>query len=91
MGILCDPVNLLSLSPWYAIRSGVMSFFTPAVLCYAPHKLSKGEGFDLRYRVVVHPGRWSREQLAAAFREYTSAGPEATGEEPTDREEASDE
>ena len=91
VAILCDPGNLNSPSPWYAIRSAVMSFFTPAVLCYAPHELSKGEGFDLRYRVVVHPGRWSREQLAAAFREYTGAGPEDTGEQPADGEEVSNE
>lgn len=91
VAILCDPGNLNSPSPWYAIRSGVMSFFTPAVLCDAPHELSKGEGFDLRYRVVVHHGRWSREQLAAAYGEYTGAGPGGTGEEPADGEEATDE
>ncbi|MCC7390209.1 MAG: PmoA family protein [Phycisphaerales bacterium] len=70
IAILSHPENANSPSPWYAIRSADMSFFTPAVICYEPLTLRKGEVFPLRYRVVVHPGRWGREELAAAFEAY---------------------
>jgi hypothetical protein len=73
IAILSDPGNLNAPSPWSAIRSGVMTFFTPAVLCYAPHRMERGEGFDLRYRVVVHPGRWGAEDLTEAFTGYVGA------------------
>lgn len=77
--ILAHPDNLNSPSPWYAIRTSVMSFFTPAVLCYGPHQIHKGEGFQLRYRVIVHPSRWSVEQLQDAHdafvKEHTAAAP----------------
>ena len=36
-----------------------MSFFSPAVLCYEPITLQAGERLTLRYRVIVHPGRWN--------------------------------
>jgi L-alanine-DL-glutamate epimerase-like enolase superfamily enzyme len=55
--------NLHSPTPWYAIQSGSMSFFSPAVICYTPHDMRRGDGFTLRYRVLVHPGRWDATQL----------------------------
>jgi len=63
VAILSDPRNPRSPSPWYAIRSGAMSFFTPAVICYEPLELRRGDSFTLRYRVLVHPGRWDAERL----------------------------
>lgn len=83
IAILSDPANLNAPSPWYAIRSSAMTFFTPAVLCYQPHRLGRGEGFDLRYRVVVHPGRWGPEHLAAAFAAFTDelGADERTGDD----------
>ena len=39
IAVLDHEQNLESRSPWYAIRSGSMSFFTPAVLCYSPHEM----------------------------------------------------
>jgi len=55
--------DALLATPWYAIRSGNMSFFTPAVLCYEPLRLRRGDGLTLRYRVFVHPGRWDAARL----------------------------
>ena len=40
-----------------------MSFFTPAVICYSPHEMARGDGFTLRYRVLVHRGRWDAGRL----------------------------
>jgi len=40
-----------------------MSFFTPAVLCYSPREMARGDGFALRYRVLVHRGRWDADRL----------------------------
>ena len=63
--------SLNSPSPWYAIRSGVMTFFTPAVLCYGPHAMDRGEHFDLRYRIIARPAAWTAEELADAFAAFT--------------------
>jgi hypothetical protein len=66
IAILDHPDNLNAPSPWYAINAQVMHYFSPAVICYGPHTLKAGEQLRLRYRVVVHPGRWSAEQIRAA-------------------------
>jgi type 1 glutamine amidotransferase len=63
IAILDHPGNPRSPSPWYVIRSAEMSFFTPAVLCYEPFVLHAGGSFVLRYRVLIHPGRWEAERL----------------------------
>jgi len=61
---ICDfPGNPRSPAPWYVIKSEEMSFFTPAVLCYEPMTLRPGERITLRYRVLVHPGRWDSTRL----------------------------
>lgn len=57
------PDNLNTPSPWYAIRSPAMTFFTPAVLCYGRHEMRRADSFSLRYRVVVHRGRWDGKRL----------------------------
>jgi hypothetical protein len=66
IAILDHPGNLNAPSPWYAINSAVMHYFSPAVICYHPHAMKAGERLRLRYRVVVHPGRWSAGQIRAA-------------------------
>lgn len=72
IAVLTHPDNLNAPSPWYAIRSGHMSFFTPAVLCYGPETLARGEEFTLRYRIVVHPGRWDADRLDSAMKDWTA-------------------
>jgi hypothetical protein len=90
VAILTDPSSLNSPSPWYGIRSGVMTFFTPAVLCYGPHAMAGGEHFDLRYRIIARRRAWTGEELAGAFGEFTrdDAGTDTAAhesdEEPTD-------
>ncbi len=63
IAVLADEHNLNSPSPWYSIRSSNMSFFTPAVICYTPHEMQRGDSFALRYRILVHPGRWDAGRL----------------------------
>ncbi len=55
--------NLGSPTPSYAIRSAHMSFFTPAVLCYSPYEMARGDGITLRFRVLVHRARWDAARL----------------------------
>ncbi len=69
VAIIDHKENPRSPTPWYAIRSSDMTFFSPAVLCRASHTMEKGETLRLRYRVIAHPGRLSLRLLgvAAAF------------------------
>jgi hypothetical protein len=67
IAILDNPRNPGSPTPWYAIRSAEMSFFSPAVLCYEPITLQAGERLTLRYRVIVHQGRWDSARLNAEY------------------------
>jgi hypothetical protein len=70
IAILDHPDNLNSPSPWYAIRDDTMRYFSPAVLCFGPHTLEAGQTLCLRYRVLMHPGRWDAETLRGAFENY---------------------
>ena len=72
IAILDSPRNLNHPTPWYAIRSDVMSYYSPAVICYGPHTLEAGESFTLRYRVIVHDGRWNASRLAAEMKRFLS-------------------
>lgn len=68
---ICDhPDNLNHPTPWYVIRSQPMSYFSPAVICYGPYRLKAGESFTLRYRVIVHPGRWDAERLGKEYKRF---------------------
>ena len=69
--ILDHPSNPRTPTPWYVIRSAEMTFFTPAVLCYAPVPLTPGQPLTLRYRVIVHPGRWDADRLKKEYRRFS--------------------
>ncbi len=70
IAILDDPRNPRSPTPWYVIRSSEMSFFSPAVLCYEPITLEAGQRLTLRYRVIVHHGRWDSARLNSELAKY---------------------
>lgn len=70
IAIVDHPANPRSPTPWYVVRSEVMSFFTPAVLCYGPMSLRPGESFILRYRILVHPGRWDAARLRKEYERF---------------------
>lgn len=75
IAILDHPDNRNAPSPWYAIRSAAMTFFTPAVIAPGPLRLARDERLDLRYRVCVHPGRWTAADLAAAHAAWLQGRP----------------
>jgi len=80
IAILDHPKNLRAPTPWYVIVSRTMSYFSPAVLCYGPYTLGAGESMTLRYRVLVHTGRWDAERLRqeyARFAQETGPHPAA--------------
>jgi type 1 glutamine amidotransferase len=70
IAVLDNPRNPRSPSPWYVIRSAKMSFFSPAVLCYQPLTLQAGERLTLRYRIIVHDGRWDPARLQVEHAAY---------------------
>ncbi len=72
VAIIGHPANPRSPTPWYVVRSEAMSFFTPAVLCYGPMSLRAGESFILRYRILVHPGRWDAARLRKEYERLTT-------------------
>ena len=65
IAILDHPDNLNAPTPWYIVMAQEQSFaFTEAALLYYdPVRIEAGDGFSLRYRVVVHEGRWKPEEL----------------------------
>lgn len=70
VAVIDHPQNLNAPSPWYAINDPVMRYFSPAVICYGAHKMKSGESFTLRYRVILHPGRWDVERLEKASAKF---------------------
>jgi hypothetical protein len=61
---VCDHAdNLNHPTPWYAIASKKMSYYSPAVICYKPHTITAGKTLTLRYRVIVHADRWDAKTL----------------------------
>lgn len=71
IGMISSPSNTNNPSPWYVIKNDTMSFFTPAVLCYHPISIKAGDSLHLRYRVVVHPGRWNTDQLRHSVEQFS--------------------
>lgn len=73
VALLAHPENPGAPGPWYAVRNAEMTFCNAAVLAPAPRRLAANESLRLRYRVVVHPGRWDAERLAAAVTDYVGS------------------
>jgi len=76
VAILDHPDNLNAPSPWYLIRSDVMTYFNPAVICYEPYTLPAGRSFTLRYRVIVHPGHWGVPDLQRELARFVQPRPD---------------
>jgi hypothetical protein len=70
VAFLDNSANLNSPTPWYVINNSPMYYISPAVLTYAPYTLKAGQTLNLRYRVVVHPDRWTPDQLRQAIAHY---------------------
>lgn len=73
VAFLDHPDNLNSPSPWHLVAQPKTSFLfaQPAVLYYGAHRLAANESLVLRYRVIVHPGRWSADRLNEEAARFT--------------------
>jgi len=70
IAILDHSKNLNAPTPWYVIIGKPMGYYSPAVICYKPHTLKAGESMTLRYRVLVHPGRWDAGRLKQEVKRF---------------------
>ncbi|RIK83431.1 MAG: hypothetical protein DCC67_05885 [Planctomycetota bacterium] len=71
IALLDHPDNPRHPSPWYAIRSD-MSYLNAAIMAPGPIGIPPHETLTLRYRAVVHPGRWDATALTEAARRYAA-------------------
>jgi hypothetical protein len=73
LALLDDASNLNSPTPWYTVMDGQkdFGFAQAALIYYRPHTLPARQSLTLRYRVVVHEGRWSASDLRAAQQKYS--------------------
>lgn len=69
IAILDHPMNPRHPADWYAIRSK-MGYVNAALLSNQPLVLKPGERFALRYRVVIHAGRWNPTRLQTEYQEF---------------------
>jgi len=76
IAMLDHPQNPRAPTPWYIIRSAEMNFFSPAILCYEPLTLRPGERLALRYRLLVHRGRWDAARLQSEYQKFSRAAQE---------------
>lgn len=70
VAMLDDPRNGPQPTPWYAIRSPEMTYLNAAVICFQNLRLEAHQALELRYRLIVHRGRWDAARLAQALRTY---------------------
>lgn len=72
VAFLDHPGNIHHPGPWYMVAQPEKPFlFAQAAVIYdKPYLLKAGQKFTLRYRVVVHYGRWDASRLGAAQERY---------------------
>jgi hypothetical protein len=70
MALLDHPNNPRHPTPWYVIRAPVMGYINAALLNDQPMTLQPGELLVLRYRLIVHSGRWDAARLQTAQADY---------------------
>jgi hypothetical protein len=77
IAILDHPQNLNAPTPWYIATNPKQSFgFAQAALLFqGPHQLAAGESFTLRYRVLVHEGRWGAARIQEAQSKFARKEP----------------
>ena len=73
VAFLDHPSNPRHPTPWYLIRSPVMGYINAALLNDEPLTLAAGKSLALRYRLIVHLGRWDAERLQTAADDFQSA------------------
>jgi hypothetical protein len=72
VAFLDHPSNPRHPTRWYAIRDPIMSYINAALLNDDPLVLKPHQTMTLKYRILVHPDRWSANRLQAAFAQFKS-------------------
>ena len=77
MAILDHPSNANAPTPWFLVMNPQVPFgyINPAFLFDSAKKIGAGERLLLRYRVIVHPGRWDAPALKGALAAYAKEVP----------------
>ncbi len=67
VAMIDHPENPRAPTPWYVAMQEPVPFacVLPAPLWSGGYDLAAGEELVLRYRVIIHPGRWSPQELGA--------------------------
>jgi hypothetical protein len=72
IAIFDDPENPGHPTPWFLRFDPKKPYglHGPGILFGGPRRLEAGGTMTLRYRIVVHPGRWGAQDLAAKWAEF---------------------
>ena len=70
--IMQNPDFTTPVTSWYVINDPVIPFYyySPAVLYDGKIILKKGESLQLKYRIIILPGKPEKYQLHAKYEEY---------------------
>jgi hypothetical protein len=72
--LLDHPSNPRHPTPWFIVRTpkpGHPFWYTnPALLCWEPLALSKGQTLELRYQILVHEGLCDRDWLDSQWKTF---------------------
>jgi hypothetical protein len=66
IGMIEDPRNPRSPTPWYCKSGNGFNYVNPALLFHEPMALEAGDAVRLRYRVMWRDGLWTADEFAAA-------------------------
>lgn len=69
IAVFDHPDNVRHPSPWYG-NTGSGHFFNAAFLFHEPMTLKKTQKLTLKYRTLIHDGRWGAARLHEAYRDY---------------------
>jgi hypothetical protein len=75
IAILQHPSSFRFPAHWHNVMDGKFPFgyFSPAPLWAEPYTLPAGQSLMLRYRILIHPGRGTKEQLDAAWKAFSES------------------
>jgi len=65
------PDNPRHPSPWYIAARGKFGYFGPAFLFDKSFRLAAGKSLTLTYRILIHPGRGTKEKLDKEYADFT--------------------
>jgi hypothetical protein len=75
IAILQHPSTFRYPTHWHNIMDDKVPFgyFSPAPLWAEPYTLQAGKSLSVRYRILIHPGRGTRDQLDAEWNAFSES------------------